>query len=306
MDAHRVEVLDRADHDAVVRAVAHDLELEFLPACDRSLHEDLAHRAGGETSGREPAEGLVVGGNARTGAPEDEGRPDDEREADDDRRLERFLHVMGKTGLGHRKPDLGHRLLEPVAVLGGADRLELGADELHSEPVQNPVLGELDREVERHLSAHRRQQGVGPLPLDDRGEHIHFERLDVSPIGEVGVGHDRGRVRVRQDDAVPLLPQHPAGLGARVVELASLADDDRAGADDEDRRDVVAPAHQLAAMSARNSSNRYLASCGPGPASGWYWTLNARASVQRRPSMTPSFRLTWLTAAPVSVPSATA
>src|SRR5205823_6494409 len=34
VDPHGVDVLDRADHDGVVRAVAHDLELELLPPRD--------------------------------------------------------------------------------------------------------------------------------------------------------------------------------------------------------------------------------------------------------------------------------
>ena len=41
-------------------------------------------------------------------------------------------------------------------------------------------------------------------------------------------------LRVDQDDPVALLAQRLAGLGAGVVELAGLADDDRAGADDQD------------------------------------------------------------------------
>ena len=49
------------------------------------------------------------------------------------------------------------------------------------------------------------------------------------------------------------LPSHPhafgaeyaAGLGTGVVELAGLADDDRAGADDQDGADVVALRHSL-------------------------------------------------------------
>ena len=43
-------------------------------------------------------------------------------------------------------------------------------------------------------------------------------------------------LRVDQDDLVALLAQRLAGLGAGVVELAGLADDDRPGADDQDRR----------------------------------------------------------------------
>ena len=57
------------------------------------------------------------------------------------------------------------------------------------------------------------------------------------------VGHDRRRVAVDEDDAVALLAQRLAGLGAGVVELAGLADDDRAGADDEDGFQVGALRH---------------------------------------------------------------
>ena len=86
---------------------------------------------------------------------------------------------------------------------------------------------------------------------------LDVERLDVGGVGEVGVGHDRRRVRVGEDHPVALLPQHAAGLGARVVELAGLPDHDRAGPDEEDRLDVVAAGHyvphQLSSISSSNS-----------------------------------------------------
>ena len=183
-----------------------------------------------------------------------------------------------------------HRGLEPRAVLGGVDRLDARADQLDAEPVEHAGLVELDREVERGLAAERRQQRVGSLALDDRAQARDVERLDVGRVGELGVGHDRRRVRVHEDDAVALGLEHPARLGARVVELAGLADDDRPAADDEDRLEVGRGAasvrrsrvrHAGQAVEPRpairsvNSSNRYAASCGPGPASGWCCTLNA-------------------------------
>ena len=45
VDADRVEVLDRADDDAVAGGVDDDLELELLPALERALDEHLADRA---------------------------------------------------------------------------------------------------------------------------------------------------------------------------------------------------------------------------------------------------------------------
>ena len=104
---------------------------------------------------------------------------------------------------------------------------------------------QVDRRVQRGLAAQGRQDRVGPLLGDDRLDDLPRDRLDVGGVGEVGVGHDRRRVGVDQDDAHALLAQHAARLRARVVELAGLADHDRAGADDQDALDVVALGHQL-------------------------------------------------------------
>src|SRR6516162_8343530 len=58
--AHRVDVLDRADDHDVVIGVAHQLELELLPADDRRLQQDLGGRAGVQARPGDPGEvGLV-------------------------------------------------------------------------------------------------------------------------------------------------------------------------------------------------------------------------------------------------------
>ena len=56
--AHRIDVLDRADHDKVVGLVAHHLELEFLPADHRLFEQDLVDGAHLDARGR-PARGTL-------------------------------------------------------------------------------------------------------------------------------------------------------------------------------------------------------------------------------------------------------
>ena len=46
--AHRVNILDRADHDHVVAPVAHHLQLEFLPAGEVFLDQNLPDRRLGQ------------------------------------------------------------------------------------------------------------------------------------------------------------------------------------------------------------------------------------------------------------------
>ena len=101
-------------------------------------------------------------------------------------------------------------------------------------------------------------------------------------------------LRVDQDDPIALVAQRLAGLGAGVVELAGLADDDRAGADDEDGLDVSALGHDYLSLALARVDQldepleEVVASFGPGEASGWYCTEKTGLSVQRRPSTVPS------------------
>jgi hypothetical protein len=64
---------------------------------------------------------------------------------------------------GHVEADLGHRLLEELAVLGLGDRLGVGADQLDAVALEHAGSCQRHGEVERGLAAEGRQQGVGPL-----------------------------------------------------------------------------------------------------------------------------------------------
>ena len=50
MDAHCVEILDRADDDNVVVDIPHDLEFVFFPTHDRDFDQDLVNRTQLETA----------------------------------------------------------------------------------------------------------------------------------------------------------------------------------------------------------------------------------------------------------------
>ena len=63
VDAHGIEVLDAADHDAVVGPVAHHLELVFLPARDRPFDQDLRDGAGRQPGRGDPGQPFVVVGD---------------------------------------------------------------------------------------------------------------------------------------------------------------------------------------------------------------------------------------------------
>ena len=178
-----------------------------------------------------------------------ERRAQDHRVADPGRRrhlglIARFFQRVRVARPRHGEADLLHRLLEQLAVLGLLDRLDLRADELDAVALRArpPCAASSARfsavwppSVGRSASGRSRSM----ILL----EHLDGERLDVGAVGELRIGHDRRRVRVDEDDLVALLLERLDALGAGVVELAGLPDDDRARADQHDVLDVVASGH---------------------------------------------------------------
>ena len=116
--------------------------------------------------------------------------------------------------------------MKSFAVLAALDDVHVAADELHAIALEHAGLGQFHGRVQARLAAEGGQARVRPLLRDDLFHEGRRNGLHVGGVGQLRVGHDGGRVRVYENDPVALLAQHLAGLGAGVVELAGLADDD--------------------------------------------------------------------------------
>ena len=247
VDADRVDVLHRADGDGGVVGVAHDLELDFLVALDALFDEDLVDRGQGEGVAHVVAQFLLVVGKAAAGAAEGEGRTEDDRVADllgdADRLFDAVDRLGGDDGLAEAEAEL----LEELAVLGLLDALEGGSEDFDVALVEDAFLGQLDGEVQAGLAAEARDEGVRTLVADDLGDVFQFERFHIDLVGHMGVGHDRRRIGVHEDDLIALFLEGDAGLGACIVEFGGLSDHDRAGADDHHFLDICPARHNLLA-----------------------------------------------------------
>ena len=238
MHAHRVQILDRADDDAVAGAVAHDLHLVLFPALDALLHQHLGYRGEVKALGNDELKLVFVVGDAAAGAAKRERRTDDHRVAKAANQIKRVIDRIGIPAAGNLQADLGHGLVELLAIFTALDGGQVAADHLHVVLVQHTGLGKLDRGIERGLAAKGGKQRVGALLGDDLLDKFLGDGLDVGAIDQLRVGHDGCRVGVHQNNLEPVFLQHLARLGARIVEFARLADDDRARADYEDALDV--------------------------------------------------------------------
>jgi len=133
-----------------------------------------------------------------------------------------------------RLADFREHLLERLTVLGLPDGVDVRAEKADLVTLQDACLGQVGGEIQAGLAAQRGEQGVGPLTRDDPLDRFDGERFEIDAIRDLLVGHDRGRVGVDEDRDDALLAERLARLGARVVELGCLADDDGPGAENQD------------------------------------------------------------------------
>ncbi len=250
MHTHRVDILDRAhDHD-VVAAVAHQFEFVFLPSEDGLFDQHVRGRRRGETTTGDTFEVSRVVRHAGAETTHRERRAHDDRVTEFGDRVVGLVHRVADPRARGLPADLGDDVLELLPVLAALDGIEVGADQFDIVLVEDALLGQRDRGVERGLPAEGGEHGVDRGAVrgfgrEDLLDEFGGDRLDVGGVGELRVGHDRRGVRVDEGDPQALLAQHPACLGAGVVELAGLTDDDRARSDDQDVGEIGTAWHQF-------------------------------------------------------------
>jgi hypothetical protein len=244
MHAHRIEILDRADDDAVVLTIAHDLHFEFFPAEHRFLEQHFAGRRRIETALANIQKFFPVVGDTAAGAAEGERRADDGRKTDIGLCLARRIEIVDQHRARHVETDAAHGVAKLLTVFRLVDGFPGCTDHLDTVGRENAFSIQIERAVERRLPAHGRQQRVGALLLDNLRDRAPVDGLDIGRVRHLRIGHDGRRIRVHQHDTITLLAQRLAGLRAGVVELTGLADDDGARADDEHAFDVASPGHR--------------------------------------------------------------
>ena len=235
------------------------------------------HAAAVQAQGRDRNQLFAVIRNAAAAAAEGIRRANHHRVTDALRHLQGAVQVLRDFTLRTGLVDALHRLFEELTVLRHADRIGAGADHRDIVLLQEAGFLQLHRQVQRVLAAQGRQDAVRLFFDNDLFDGLHGQRFDVHFIGDLLVRHDRRRVGVDQDDFHALFPDRTACLRARIVEFRRLADDNRAGADDDNLFDIWILAHiRLPPIRSINLSNRNPVSSGPEDASGWNCTVKTR------------------------------
>ena len=161
---------------------------------------------------------------------------------------------MGDAAHRHIQSNLEHQLLEALAILTALDGVRLGANHLHAVPLEHAGAEKLHRRVKPRLAAEGGQQHklairantlqFLQLADDDFLHRLGCDRLDVSAVGKLRVGHDGGGVGIHQHHAIALFLESLTRLRTRIVKLARLPNNNWTGPDDEYRMNVVPSWHE--------------------------------------------------------------
>ena len=154
---------------------------------------------------------------------------------------QRVLHRFGNVRGDHRLADLRHGFLEQLPVLGPGDGFGVRAQQADALLGQKALLVQLHGQRQAGLAAQSGQNGVGLFLFDDPLDGLRGQRLQIDLVRHGLVGHDGGGVGVAQHHVHAGFLQNAAGLGAGIVKLGGLSDDNGAGADDEYLFDAVYP-----------------------------------------------------------------
>ena len=155
-------------------------------------------------------------------------------QADLARRLARLRDRTAGDAARRLHPDLVEPADEALAILGVDDGLDRGAEDAHPVAFQPARAVQLEPAVERSLAAEGEQDRIDLLLLDDLLHPLGRDRDEVDPVRHPLAGLDRRHVGVDQHRRDPLLAHRLDRLRAGIVELAGLADLQRAGAEDQD------------------------------------------------------------------------
>ena len=202
MDTERVEVLHITDGDTVVVAVTYDLVLDFLPALEALLYEDL--RGEGEGLATQFVKLSFVVAEATTQATESVGGTDDDGVA---QLLGRTACIFGRlygVALDCLDADLIELASEEVTVFGIHDSLDGRTQDLDVVLLEDATLVECYTAVERCLSTEGEENALRTLLLDDLLDEEGGDGEEVDLVSNAFGGLYRGDVGVDEYGAYPL------------------------------------------------------------------------------------------------------
>ena len=154
MHAHRVDVFNRADDDAIVRLVADNFHFIFFPAQNAFLDQNFVRRRSINAALDDlDIFGLIIGNTAACAAHGERGA-NDRRQTNVIHNLERLRECLDLVRTGRIETDLGHGIAEEFAIFRLVDGFRRRANHLDVVFFQRAHFLERERAIQCGLATH--------------------------------------------------------------------------------------------------------------------------------------------------------
>ncbi|OPY77822.1 MAG: hypothetical protein A4E65_02586 [Syntrophorhabdus sp. PtaU1.Bin153] len=229
MDAHGIDVFNEADGNHVVFGVSDDLEFQFFPSQDCFFNQNLAYEACRYSPSCNCSQFFFVVSDPPSCAAQGIGRPYHYRISKPVCDREGLVDTVGGIGDRNRYTEFVHGILEFNAVFAPFDGIRLDAYDPDVVFCQDSLAGKFRRKIEPCLASKVREKGLRFFLFDNFLYRFDGERFNICGICCAWVGHDRGGIRVYENDLIACRSEGLACLSSRIVELACLPDNDGTG-----------------------------------------------------------------------------
>jgi hypothetical protein len=145
MNAHRIEVLYRADNDDIIIEVTHYLEFIFLPPDDRFLDQDLRHRRGSKAAFRYVFELIGIECCTASGTAESVAGTDDRGVSDILYYRLCLCPVVSKPAPWTFDPYLVHCCFEQLTIFSNFNSINVGTNEFNPQAIKHTLLIQFNR-----------------------------------------------------------------------------------------------------------------------------------------------------------------
>ena len=137
MNAHGIDIFDKADCDHIVVRVPDDLQFQFLPSQDGFFYQNLSHKTGLQSSCAYGFQFFLIVYQAAAGSAHCVGRTEYNRVSQLICDLQSFAYAVGNLAPCHFNTDGIHGFLELNPVFAPFNGVHLNSDNLHVIFVQN-------------------------------------------------------------------------------------------------------------------------------------------------------------------------
>ncbi len=154
MDAHRIEILDGADHNVISTVVTQYFQLKFLPPEDAFFDQYFVYWAGMEGVGKGFVKVFRFVDKGPTGTTHGVRRTENQRKTNV---LSDFFSLKERAGsscLGNIYPNLKHQFSEGFAVFSSINSFEIHTDGAYSILLPDSSFVAINSQIKTRLPPH--------------------------------------------------------------------------------------------------------------------------------------------------------